>query len=136
MDPFEAAHQFVTAINAHDLGAMESLMSPEHRFIDSLGNVVQGRDEMRQGWAAYFDMVRDYRLTINGRFLNSSQDGSEVVLTGIAHGSLWSEGLPRPNSAWSTPVAVRAIVSVSLVTEWQVYADNEPIREQMRAASA
>jgi hypothetical protein len=133
MDPYGASNQFVAAINAHDIEALASLMSADHRFIDSLGNVVQGREVMRQGWAAYFDMVRDYRLVIDGRFSTSSQDGSEVVLTGIAHGSYWSDGLLRPNSAWSTPVAIRAIVSASLVTEWQVYADNEPIREQMRA---
>ena len=136
MDPFGAANQFVAAIYAHDLGAIRSLMSLDHRFIDSLGNVVQGREAMRQGWAAYFGMVRDYRLNITGRFLTASQDGSEIVLTGTAHGSFWSEGMLRPNSAWSTPVAIRAIVSSTLVMEWQVYADNEPIREQMRAASA
>jgi hypothetical protein len=30
---------------------------------------------------------------------------------------------------------VRAIIRDGQVAEWQVYADNEPIREQMRAAS-
>ena len=135
MDSFETANRFIAAINVRDVEALATLMSPEHRFIDSLGNVVRGRDVMRQGWAAYFDMVRDYRLTISGRFLTASQDGSEVVLTGSAQGSFWSEGSLRPNSAWSTPVALRALVTDSLVAEWQVYADNEPIREQMRAVS-
>ena len=111
-------------------------MSPDHRFIDSLGNVVQGREAMREGWMAYFQMVPDYRLVLQGRFLAARQDGSEVVLTGTVKGSYCSNGGLRPDSAWSTPVAVRAIVRDSFVIEWQVYADNEPIREQMRTANA
>ena len=136
MDALQVTEQFVAAINAHDLGAMTSSISPDHRFIDSLGNVVQGREAMREGWMVYFHMVPDYRLALQGRFLAAGQDGSEVVLTGTANGSYCADGGLRPNSAWSTPVAVRAKVRGSFVIEWQVYADNEPIREQMRTANA
>ena len=58
-------------------------MTSDHRFIDSLGAAVEGRDAMREG----------------------------------------------------TPAALRALVRDGRIAEWQVYADNEPIREQMRAAS-
>ena len=52
---------------------------------------------------------------------------------GCRQGSYWSDGLKQPNSGWSTPVALRALVRDGQIAEWQVYADNEPIRQQMRA---
>jgi len=136
MDALQVAEQFVAAINAHDLEAMLSLMSPNHRFIDSLGDVVEGREAMRAGWATYFQMVPDYRLVLQGRFAAAGRDASEVVLTGTAHGSYCSNGVLRLNSGWTAPLAIRAVVRGSFVAEWQVYADNEPIREKMRTVGA
>jgi ketosteroid isomerase-like protein len=128
------AEQFVNAINAHDIERLASLMTSDHRFIDSLGVVVEGRDAMREGWKFYFSMVPDYNLDINRSFV--AKDGkAEAMLVGVASGSYWSNGIMRPDSSWSAPVALRAVVHDDHIAEWQVYADNEPIREQMRAAS-
>jgi hypothetical protein len=89
---------------------------------------------MREGWKLYFSMVPDYHLDISRSFV--AQDGKpETMLVGVASGSYWSNGIRRPNSSWSTPAAVRAIIRDGQVAQWQVYADNEPIREQIRAAS-
>ncbi len=49
MTPQEVAQQFVIAINAHDVECLATLMTSDHRFIDSLGTVVEGRDAMREG---------------------------------------------------------------------------------------
>ena len=135
MDRLEIAEQFVAAINAHNLERVVALMSADHRFCDSLGNVVEGHELMREGWAAYFGMVPDYHLNITGRFFAADND-AEIVLVGMAHGSYAVDGHTRPNSLWSTPIAIRAVVHNSQIAEWHVYADNEPIREQMRAMSA
>jgi len=132
MSPQKVAEQFVTAINAHDVERLASLMTSDHRFIDSLGAVVEGRDSMRDGWKFYFAMVSDYHLEIN-RCFNAETAKDETMLAGIASGSCWSDGLKQPNSGWSTPVALRAVVRDGQIAEWQVYADNEPIRQQMRA---
>jgi ketosteroid isomerase-like protein len=130
MTPPKVAEQFVTAINAHDVERLASLMTADHRFIDSLGAAVEGRDAMREGWKFYFDMV-DYRLDIHSVFM--AEDGkAELMLAGVASGSYWSNGIKRPDSSWSTPVGLRAFVRDGQMAEWQVYADNEPIREQMR----
>jgi ketosteroid isomerase-like protein len=134
MAPLKVAEQFVTAINAHDVERLALLMTSDHRFIDSLGAVVEGRDAMREGWKFYFGMVPDYDLDINCSFV-AEDGGAEVVLVGVARGSYCANGSKRPDS-WSTPVALRAVVHDGQVAEWQVYADNEPIREQMRAANA
>src|SRR5882724_2158356 len=129
-----AAEQFVNAINAHDIERLASLMTSYHRFIDSLGVVVEGRDAMREGWKFYFSMVPDYNLDINRSFV--AEDGrAEVMLVGVASGSYWSNGIRRPDSSWSAPVALRAVVRGDHIAEWQVYADNEPTREQMRTFS-
>jgi ketosteroid isomerase-like protein len=135
MAPLKIARQFVTAINAHNVERIAALMTSGHRFIDSLGTVVEGREAMREGWKFYFGMVPDYNLDISHSFI--AEDGkAEVVLVGVATGSYCANGNKRPDSSWSTPVALRAVVHDGQIAEWQVYADNEPIREQMRAAKA
>jgi ketosteroid isomerase-like protein len=137
MDSLIVVKQFVEAINSHDVPAIAALMTPGHRFIDSLGNVVECRQTMQEGWKGYFTMVPDYQLLLNKHFkLGESQEEVELVCTGTARGSYSSDGTIQAGSEWSTPVAVRALVRDGLVDEWQVYADNEPIRERMRAAHA
>ena len=133
MTPQKVAEQFVTAINAHDVERLASLMTSDHRFIDSLGAVADGRDSVREGWAFYFNMVPDYNLDISRSFV-AEDSQAEAMLVGVASGSYGSDGIRRPNSSWSTPAALRAVVRNGQIAEWQVYADNEPIREQIRAA--
>jgi ketosteroid isomerase-like protein len=123
-----AAREFVRAINRQDIDALASLMTPDHAFIDSLGNTVAGRDRMRSGWTGYFGMVPDYSISIE----ESYGDGDVVVLLGVAQGTYKSkDGLLQENR-WHTPIAVRARVEDGLVAEWHVYADNEPLRALMR----
>jgi ketosteroid isomerase-like protein len=133
MSPQKVATQFVTAINAHDVERLASLVTSDHRFIDSLGSVVEGRDAVREGWKFYFSMVPDYKLEIR-RYFIAEHGKAETMLVGVASGSYCSNGIKLPNSLWSTPAALRAIIHNDQIAEWQVYADNEPIREQMRAA--
>jgi ketosteroid isomerase-like protein len=135
MTPQNVAEEFVNAINAHDVERLGSLMTSDHRFIDSLGAVVEGRDAVCQGWKFYFSMVPDYNLDISHSFVSGDRQ-AETILVGVASGSYGPEGIKRPNSLWSTPAALRAVVCGAQIAEWQVYADNEPIREQMRAANA
>jgi ketosteroid isomerase-like protein len=132
MTPRKVAEQFVTAINAHDVERLASLMTSDHRFIDSLGSVVEGVDAVRNGWRFYFSIVPDYNLDVSHCFL--AQDGrAEAMFAAVASGSYYSNGVSRPDSSWSTPAALRAVIRDGRLAEWQVYADNEPIREQMRA---
>jgi ketosteroid isomerase-like protein len=134
MTSLEVAEQFVAAINAHDVERLASLMTTDHRFIDSLGTVTEGREAMRAGWKFYFSMVMDYAIEVSASFA-ATNGRAEIVLTGSASGSYWSNGKKQPNSFWRTPVACRAVERDGQIAEWQVFADNEPIRAQMRAAS-
>ena len=122
------AQAFLRAINRQDGAALAELMSPGHRFTDSLGNVVEGREKMRAGWVAYFRMVPDYSLAIDEFYVN----GPVVVMLGWAQGTYSSNGTLKEENRWRTPAAIRSMVEDGLIAEWQVYADNEPIREKMR----
>jgi ketosteroid isomerase-like protein len=127
--PIAIAQAFLRAVNRQDAAALAELMSPGHRFTDSLGNVVEGRDKMRAGWAAYFRMVPDYSLAIEEFYGN----GPVVVMLGWAEGTYSTDGSLLQENRWRTPAAIRAMIEDGLVAQWQVYADNEPIREKMRA---
>jgi limonene-1,2-epoxide hydrolase len=142
-DLAEVAREFVEAINRQDLDALVGLMTPEHKFTDSLGNVARGRDSMREGWKLYFQMVPDYQIQIDETYVNESA----VVMLGTAGGtyshafeSVRATGMPTmlPDGTskfmnkWQTPAAVRARIVNGKVAEWRVYADNEPIRKLMR----
>jgi ketosteroid isomerase-like protein len=129
--PLQVAQKFVERINAADVAGLATLMTDDHRFIDSLGNVVNGREAMRAGWVGYFGMVPDYRLTAEQWLC----DGPVVVMLGTSGGTYSPDGTLQPERRWTTPLAGRATVRGDLVAEWRVYADNEPIRQLMRANS-
>ncbi len=121
------AKAFVEAINRRDVRALANLMTAAHRFTDSLGNIVEGRDKMHAGWAAYFRMVPDYSIMIE----ETHCSGSIVVMLGSVQGTYTADGTLREENRWQTPAAFRAVIEDGKVAEWRVYADNEPIRRLM-----
>lgn len=116
MELVQPARSFVEAVNAHDPAAIVALTTADHRFIGSLGTTITA-EKLTAAWQGYFQMVPDYRITVT-RWI---ADGDTVVMLGTASGA-----------SWSTPAAWRALIRDGKVAEWQVYADNEPIREIMR----
>jgi limonene-1,2-epoxide hydrolase len=132
MTPVDVVLQFVDAINAKDLAGIAALMTNDHRFVDSLGVVVVGAEKVREGWEAYFRVVPDYLIEIRETYCCKQV----VVLLGAARGTYTTDGTLRPENAWETPGAWRALARGDRVAEWRVYADNEPIRRRMAAHSA
>jgi ketosteroid isomerase-like protein len=128
--PEAVAQNFLRAINRHDVDALLALMSAEHCFIDSLGNQMEGHEKLRHAWSGYFRMVPDYAVAID----ETLQSGPVVVMLGTAQGTFTRDGKLQPENRWETPVALRAFVEEGLVSEWRVYADNEPIRKVMASA--
>jgi len=148
------AHLFVRAINRQDAAGLAELMTREHRFVDSMGNIVVGQDKARQGWMGYFSIVPDYSITIQ----ESYGTGPVVIMFGTAKGTYVPTAPPppepsyyraakpepaperdtqlKPENEWKTPAAFRVVIEDGLVAEWRVYADNEPLREKMRAHAA
>lgn len=132
MTSVEVALRFVARINAKDVEGMVVLMTDDHRFVDSLGSAIVGRDRTRRGWEAYFHMVPDYGVEVQETFAT----GAVVVLVGRARGTYSPDGTLRVQNAWEMPAAWRAVVRGNRVAEWQVYADNEPMRMRMAMGPA
>jgi ketosteroid isomerase-like protein len=124
----KTVRRFVERINAHDLDGIVDMLAQDHRFVDSLGMVFDGRDMMRTGWGGYLRMVPDYAIDVERVFV----DGSEVVVLGTARGTYTRDGTLRDSDAWKTPGGWMARVRRGEIIEWRVYADNEPIRRRMR----
>ncbi len=123
--PSETVLAFIKAINRHEIASLTNLMTSDHEFVDSLGTVVGGIDSMRQAWIAYFFMIPDYRIEVSGVF----PQGTTVVVTGKACGTVAVGGaLPTANS-WEMPLAVQAEVHEGRIARWQVFADNDPVRQ-------
>ena len=62
---------FNDAINAHDLVGLAALMSDDHRFIDSAGQVLHGKAVCIEAWRGLFPAFSDHRnhfesLTVQG----------------------------------------------------------------------
>jgi ketosteroid isomerase-like protein len=118
------AAAFAGAISRQDVNALVELMTPEHRFIDTMGGVTEGREVMRAGWAGYFRMVPDYAIDIEETYCA----GPVVVMLGVVGGTYAPDGQLTAENRWQTPAALRAVIEDGKVAEWRVYADNEPMR--------
>jgi ketosteroid isomerase-like protein len=125
MDPIATVLDFLERINAHDADALAERMTEDHRFVDSLGNAVQGRDAMRAGWQAYYALCPDYWVSHETIFAH----GHQVAAFGSAGGTIAVNGTLSPDNRWRIPAAWLAIVADDRVQEWRVYADTTPVRD-------
>jgi uncharacterized protein (TIGR02246 family) len=123
----EVALAFVEQVNRHDAGALATLMTPDHRFVDGLGQEVRGRAEMEQGWRGYFAWFPDYSIQVHDTLSNRNV----VALFGTAQGTYAPTGSLRPEAHWEIPAAWKAVVRNQRIAEWRVYADNEPVWKVM-----
>jgi ketosteroid isomerase-like protein len=123
----DVALAFVDRINRHDVGGLVALMTEDHRFVDGLGQEVRSREQMETAWLGYFAWFPDYSIQVD----DALSDGSVVALFGTAQGTYSVKGaLPAPTH-WKIPAAWKAGVRNERVSEWRVYADNEPVWKVM-----
>jgi len=125
MDPLELVKDFIHKISTRDVDGLADLMTEDHLFVDGMGTEVRGRETMRTGWASYYKMIPDYRI-IAGRFF---RDGNTVGIFGTATGTYSKDGRLKPENHWEVPAAWLAEVTGNKIAHWQVYADNEPVRQ-------
>jgi len=126
-DPVATVRKFIEFINNQSPAKLAALMSPDHRFVDSAGAVIQGREEMRKAWISYFVLIPDYHIEVEEVFAA----GTTVAVFGRARGTYTADGTLRSADRWDLPAAWRAEVRDGLIQTWQVYADNEPVRHIM-----
>jgi len=113
-----AFEKFVAAINRHDTDALAALMTPDHLFVDSVGNRVEGAERMQAGWRGYFSMCPDYWIRTD----KWTREGNTFLAFGEAGGTI--DHIP-----WQTPAAWEAVIRDGRVGEWRVFADNKPVYE-------
>jgi ketosteroid isomerase-like protein len=111
LTPAAAAEEFNSHINTANLRALASLMSEDHRFIDSEGNTVSGKPACIAAWSGFFRAFPGYR----NRFDSYHEFGSTVMFTGYSE---------CPNHPELTGPAIwSATVMAERLTEWRVYLD-------------
>lgn len=118
MGSVEVLSQFVEAINRHDAKGLAALMTVDHLFVDSLGNVVRGASTMEAGWTGYFSMCPDYWIRTD----HVMEKTDVVLVVGEAGGTI-------DGQTWRIPAAWKAVVCDDKVAEWRVFADNKPVYE-------
>lgn len=123
----EIANKFIEAINNHDVEAVCGLMTKDHTFIDSGGDVYKGIESMRKAWSDYFKMFPDYKIDAP-EFVVS---GDNIILLGKASGTCSVDGTMKAKNHWEIPAAWKAVVADDKVKLWQVFADNTPVMEIM-----
>lgn len=110
------ATEFNDHVNEANLRALASLMSEDHRFIDSLGNIVSGKPACIAAWNGFFEAFPGYRNTFE-RFY---EVGHTVLITGFSN---------CPNRMELTGPAIwTATVIVDRLTEWRVFEDTDANR--------
>ena len=127
----DIARRFVEAINRHDPEAMFEMVEEDYRHIDSEGQIFDGRDEMSIAWKSFLKTVPDYTIEVSETFVSQGT----VILVGKVMGTVASGGEEEPEDFWQTPTACRLVISGDRVREFQVFADNESMRNAMRRAS-
>jgi len=123
----EIARLFIEAINDQDLDQMKRLLDVDHRFTDSLGTSVEGREPALAAWRTYLGWMPDYRIEIEEILVQ----GRRVAIIGAARGTFAPEGALREENRWEIPAAWLAEVRENLIESWQVYADSKPVYEIM-----
>jgi ketosteroid isomerase-like protein len=127
MSGIETVLDFLDRINKRDADKLAELMTEDHVFIDSLGNTMRGREQMRAGWRGYYSFCPDYWVTHEEILENRNI----VAVFGAAGGTIAANGKLPPENKWRTSAAWLAVLENGLVKKWQVYADNKPVYEIM-----
>ena len=111
---------FVNAINEHNVDKLCSLMTEDHKFIDSQGNETTGKEKMRGAWIIYFQWFPDFKIEITDMFLN----GDTVAAFGFTSATFQGQ-TEREENFWHLPAAWKAIIKAGKIDVWQVYADSK-----------
>jgi ketosteroid isomerase-like protein len=127
--PVEVVLAFVKHINEHQVDSLCALMAEDHVFVDSLGETYRGRETLRASWREYFALFPDYVIC----YTDLLSQGDLVVMLGVAQGTYFVNERMLEENKWQIPAAWKGVVRQGLLTEWRVYADNDPVRQVMAA---
>ena len=115
---------FVAAVNSGRPEKIVGAMDPNAAFIDSLGNRIEGKAALLDGWRGYLQLFPDYRVEIEAIFVEERA----ALLHGWAGATLHRHGRAVADGSWRIPAAWRALTDARRITLWQVYADTSPVQ--------
>ncbi len=118
MDPKTIAVGFNDCINSRDIEGLASLMSDDHRFVDTEGEVISGKEACVDVWRGFFEAFPDYRNVF------ASMATRDDVVTIVGYSECAEPSLAGP-AIWTATIRERAIV------EWRVYEDTPDIRDRL-----
>lgn len=124
METREVVEAFVAAVNSGRPEKIVGAMTAEAVFIDSLGNRIEGKAALLDGWRDYLRLFPDYRVEIEAVLV----DDREAMLHGWAGATLHRGGRAIDGGGWRIPAAWRAVTDSRRVMLWQVFADNSPVK--------
>ncbi len=116
-------NNFVAAINSHFVNNIIALMTDDHKFIDSFGIELSGKDALKRAWTEYFRMFPDYKMVIDEILIS----GSNAAIIGNAYGTYTKDGKLKPDNKWQVPAAWYAVTENNKIKTWRIYADVTPI---------
>lgn len=132
METREIVEAFVGAVNSGKAEKIIGAMHPDAVFIDSLGDRLEGKNALLDGWRGYLRLFPDYRIGIETMFVEER----EALLHGWAGATLHQHGRPLAGGGWRIPAAWRAVTDARRVTLWQVFADNGPVQALLARLSS
>jgi ketosteroid isomerase-like protein len=111
--------EFVKQINNHNTEGIINLMAPDHTFIDSHGQAMKGKEELKKAWDMYFELFPDYVINISGMVAGSDA----VAVMGHASGTYKNIRDEKNSFYWRLPAAWKVVVEKDKIKLWQVYCD-------------
>jgi len=124
-ESIEPVIRFITAINNGNVDLISEMISEDHKFTDSIGNVFRGKEVMLKGWMNYLSMFPDYKIDLDEIYDNENK----VMFTGKASGTYSLSKEEVGENHWEINAAWRALVEDGKIKEWQVFGDNKPVYE-------
>jgi limonene-1,2-epoxide hydrolase len=106
--------RYVTALNARDIDAIEELLAPDCRFIDSIGCWVEGREDCLEASRRFLAMEPEFRIAIE----NILMHGGEVLINGTTSAQ---EPMLCRDTLW------RARSDGKQLIEWQSYGEGSTL---------
>ena len=115
--PYDLVVQFNECISRRDTDGLASLITDNHTFTDTVGNVVAGKPAVLEAWRSFFKSFPDYRNTVD----HWKVEQSVVTVRGHSHCS---------DKRLDGPALWRAVVLDQTLAEWRVYQDS-PMNRQL-----
>jgi len=132
METREVIEAFVNAVNSGKPEKIVGTMDADAVFVDSLGDRLEGKTALLDGWRGYLQLFPDYRIGVEAMFVEER----EAMLHGWAGATLHRHGRAVEGGGWRIPAAWRAVTDARRVTLWQVYADNGPVQALLARLSS